>query len=369
MGIYADKRDGKLTGQFRLELERKGHPRYRKRHPTHQAAVEDEKRVLRCWEAGEDPNAPQAAPEAPVGGITLAKAIEKAEGILWHGTTSEYGNYRHLKAIKAILGEDTLLDAINTEKVRDIIRHLDRNGRANGTVNRYLSHFKTFLDWHAKEGNRTVDVEAINWDWRKESKGRLRWLSFEEQDKIISLVPTGTGKLIQVAIDTGCRREELMSAKIDQVDQRGEEDGLFHIWRTKNNEARSVPISAETAKMLRELLSGEMPSKRTLRRHWDKARYTMGLASDEEFVFHACRHTCATRMVDADVDILIIKEWLGHKRIETTQRYAKVKPKKLQSILGRVGGLRALEGGKASNSGLPHTPPHSPPGGENSLAA
>ena len=46
MVIYADKRDCKLTGLWRVELQR-GPQRYRgKRVESHREAQEDEKRVL-----------------------------------------------------------------------------------------------------------------------------------------------------------------------------------------------------------------------------------------------------------------------------------------------------------------------------------
>src|SRR3546814_2234733 len=52
MGVYAEKKDGQLTGRFRVELQRVGE-RYRKRWATHAAALKDEDRVLKAWEAGE----------------------------------------------------------------------------------------------------------------------------------------------------------------------------------------------------------------------------------------------------------------------------------------------------------------------------
>ena len=94
--------------------------------------------------------------------------------------------------------------------------------------------------------------------------------------------------------------------------------------------------------MLAELIAGEMPSKVQLRRHWDKAKATMGLEDDDQFVFHVCRHTCATRLANADVDVLTIKTWLGHKRIETTQRYTHVKSSNLSRALHKRGNTPPL---------------------------
>jgi integrase len=363
MAIYADKNaKGELTGRFRVELQ-KGTERYRQRHDTLALAKADEERVKTLWAAGVADVASTRSGTLPVApaGISMAEGIEVATGVLWHRSTNEALNYAHLRFFAKTWGQGILLDDIDTQKVRQGIRSLERLDKSNGTINRYLSHLRTFLAWHVKERNRKLPVEDIVWDWRKESKGRLRWLTYDEEATLLTLVPANIAKLIQVALATGCRREELVSAQLDWVT-----DDTLHIPAdvTKNNEARSLPITLETATRLRELLSGEMPSTRTLRRRWDVAKAKMGLQDDKEFVFHTCRHTCATRMVSADVDVLIIKEWLGHKRIETTQRYAKVDPRKLRTVLGRMGELRAMSSDNVSFPGAFSPPPLSPtPGG------
>lgn len=218
------------------------------------------------------------------------------------------------------------------------------------------------------EGNRTIPVEKIVWDWRKENKGTARrWISYEEEAQLLALVPANVGKLIKVAIATGCRREELMSAKREHVS-----DDTLIVWKSKNDDRRSVPLDRDIAKMLQELVGGEMPSTRTLRRRWDEAKFEMNLQHDKGFVFHSLRHTCATRMVSADIDALVIQKWLGHKRIETTQLYAKVNSDKLRSVLERVGTLRAQS---TENPSVPagfNGPQAGPTGGVNdpiSLAA
>jgi integrase len=68
-----------------------------------------------------------------------------------------------------------------------------------------------------------------------------------------------------------------------------------------------------------------------LSRAWDSARETMGLLDDPEFVPHACRHTCASRLVQAGVDLYTVKEILGHSTIKVTERYAHLSPTMLQT--------------------------------------
>ncbi|MGB1611160.1 MAG: tyrosine-type recombinase/integrase, partial [Flavobacteriaceae bacterium] len=46
---------------------------------------------------------------------------------------------------------------------------------------------------------------------------------------------------------------------------------------------------------------------------------------------HCLRHTCASRLVQRGIDLRVIQEFLGHKSISTTIRYAKIAPKNLET--------------------------------------
>jgi site-specific recombinase XerD len=70
------------------------------------------------------------------------------------------------------------------------------------------------------------------------------------------------------------------------------------------------------------ILGDEWRDPDQLRRAFNKVRNYIG--KDETYVFHSLRHSFATWAVEADVNIRVIQELLGHKRIETTLRYAKV---------------------------------------------
>lgn len=358
MAIYADKNaKGDLTGRFRVEFQR-GKDRYRMRHDNLELAKEDDSRVKALWEAGEGLTRPADSQGQPEG-TTIASGIELATGILWRNKASEDCNWAHVRIVGEVLGDTTLLDAIYTAGVRKVIKHLEKEGKSDGTVNRYLSHLRTFLAWHVAEGNRKAPVDAIVWDWRKETKGRIRWLSPAEEAQMVSLVPENIGKLIRVALATGCRRDELITVQADQI-----EDNVLHLWKTKTDSPRSVPMTPETAAILLDLVTSRtMPTRRTLRRRWDAAKVKLGLGDDKDFVFHACRHTCATRLLDSDVDVLIIKEWLGHKRIETTQRYTHVKPRNLQSALAKMGEKMAKLTANPSVSAVLSIPQPSPTAG------
>ena len=141
----------------------------------------------------------------------------------------------------------------------------------------------------------------------------------------------------------------------------------LHLWKTKTDSPRTIPMSEATTELATELASGGIPTANMLRRHWEKARMELGLRDDDLFVFHTTRHTCATRLVDAGVYPFVIQEWLGHKSIETTLRYAHVRPENLDAALAKADLFRTAancnaqssagsEGGPPLSIGVPKRP-------------
>ena len=90
---------------------------------------------------------------------------------------------------------------------------------------------------------------------------------------------------------------------------------------------RSVPMTKRVASVLNRRSEGRAnnPFKLTpyqSDKAWAWAREQMGLKNDTEFIIHALRHTCACRLVNAGVDLYVVKEWLGHSSIQVTERYS-----------------------------------------------
>ena len=366
MAIYPDKKDGRLTGRFRVELQ-SGKRRYRKRWDSLKEAKQDEEAVKAAWGRGEVLEASERAPGAP-DTHTLASTMPLARGMLWRGQATEEKAWQHMDVISAILGGDTRLDDITTHTIDRLTTKLMEQGRAGSTVNRYLSHFSKFLKWCKFRQYRTLPLEDVKFERNEEIEGRIRWITAEEEQAIQDYLlgrnrpeATAVWKLIKIAIETGCRRDELLKAKAHQVT-----NGRLHLWaaNTKTKTARTIPLAPETEKALLDLItSGTMPTERGLRSWWERVRTAMGLLDDPDFVFHACRHTCATRMVDAGVNILAIQTWLGHKVIQTTLRYAHVRPEILELALVKVGDFKAAQAKKAEiYAGFEAPPTYPTPG-------
>lgn len=369
MSIYAEKREGKLTGYYRVELQR-GTERYRKRHKSLLEAEEDEKRVRLLW-VQETPVASLRAPQAKPRDIcaTLSEAISEAKGVLWRGQRMEDTNWQRMAHIQEILGKHRRLDDIDTRDVAQLRNALIKRGKMESTCNRYCSLLRTFLThcYDFKLRSVPVNKDTIKLLWVNEGAGKIRWITQEEEKVLLELLPDNVAKLVKIAIWTGCRRDELLTAKLDQINGT-----RLHLWDTKTSKTtkrgaqgqRTVFMTPEISAMLTELITTKtMPTRRYLRTCWDNARREMNLEHDKDFTFHTTRHTCATRLLDAGVSPLVIQKWLGHSRIETTLRYAHVKDQNLEQALEMVGEFMVFSQKKASVSKDVDVPTSVPHGG------
>jgi integrase len=86
---------------------------------------------------------------------------------------------------------------------------------------------------------------------------------------------------------------------------------------------------SQRAQVLIKDFLGDKPDVVRIHKEWLKAKKTMGLEKDKNFVLHILRHTTATRMLDTTGNIAVVQKMLGHAKITTTMRYAHIADDKL----------------------------------------
>lgn len=150
--------------------------------------------------------------------------------------------------------------------------------------------------------------------------------------------------ILALAYSAGLRSQELIKLKISDIDF---ERNTIHIRQSKYKKDRIVPLSGYIAKGLKKYLSVEHPhiwlfnGKEADGRYSPKGlswvmRETLKKTTIQKKVsLHSLRHSYATHLLEEGVNIVIIKELLGHATIQTTMIYLHV-------------------------AQLPHTIPHSP---------
>jgi integrase len=206
-------------------------------------------------------------------------------------------------------------------------------GNKPATVNRLLatlSHmFTKAVDWEMVELDVLKRIRKVK--LLPENNRRLRYLNSHEIQALISHCTSNTKAIVITALNTGCRKGEILSLKWDNVDLK---HGFILLDSTKNGERREIPIN-ET---LRDTLQGlarrvDIPyvfydnatgkPYQDVKKSFNTACRKAGI---KDFKFHDLRHTFASHLVMAGVDITTVKELLGHKTLTMTLRYAHLAP-------------------------------------------
>ena len=271
--------------------------------------------------------------EQLVSKVTLQFAVEHVYDTKWKNNKDGMGSYRRARLLLEHVG-NVALSSVGGETVDDLIRKLEGTGIESSTVNRYLATLKTILKHHR------LPADFIR--LRKENKGRIRVLTKDEELQVIELLLvaelqgkktyyTEASDLVKVLVDTGMRLSELLNLTYTDINFNS---NLISIWINKGDRPRSIPMTRRNRIIMEERQQFNKVKPFTITIHeveraWQWVRAEMGLERDSEFVIHALRHTCASRLVNASVDLYVVKEWLGHSSIQITERYAHLNPSKL----------------------------------------
>jgi len=183
-----------------------------------------------------------------------------------------------------------------------------------------------------------------------DEKPRERTLSREEEQRLLAAC---TGKreplrvLLICAIDTGMRRGELISLTWGDVDLR-RRTILIQAFNTKTMRARVVPMSARLTVELQTLFDKEKPNSSALvfnskGRFHNSLRRACVVAKIEEFRFHDCRHTAASRLVQGGLPLVEVARILGHSTLAMSFRYANTDNTTLTRATAILDGLNAAE--------------------------
>jgi len=206
-------------------------------------------------------------------------------------------------------------------------------GKKPATVNRHIATLKHMIhkavDWDMVEEETLKRVRKAK--LLEENNRRLRFLSHEEAQALINACDDHLKPVVIMALNTGARKEEILGLKWDNVDLK---HGFILLDQTKNGERREVPINQTLRGTLGRIVRRvDVPyvfydaktGKRysNLRRSFESA---CKRAKIRDFRFHDLRHSFASQLVMAGVDITTVKELLGHKTLTMTLRYAHLAP-------------------------------------------
>lgn len=258
----------------------------------------------------------------------------------------------YMKNLRAFFGEKTLADVTPKEIVAYKNKRYE-DGMAPATINRELANLKKAFNLALREWEWCHMNPVSRVSMEKENNKRDRWLTEEEASRLLGCCRPWLRDLVLFALHTGMRMGEILELTWRGVDFTRRTVTVF---RSKNGERRTIPVNDTVLHVLKEktkvrsltvdrvfcskiftpLESGH------LRRAF---RLALGKAKIEDFHFHDLRHTFATRLVQAGIDLYKVQQLLGHKSPIMTQRYAHHYPESLRDgveILDRQGGFSTI---------------------------
>jgi len=193
------------------------------------------------------------------------------------------------------------------------------------TAQRDISTLRAILNKSYREGKLAA---VPPFPRRRKENARCRWLTRNEEQRLLDAAAPHLKPLIAFAVDTGARRGELFKLDWRTVNL---ERGFVTFLKTKNGEDRSVRLTERAKLILQEIgPKSEGPvftykgkPMTDIKHSFDRARLKAGI---EDLRFHDLRHTFASRLVQQGISLYEVMHLTGHKTVSMVQRYAHLAP-------------------------------------------
>ena len=239
------------------------------------------------------------------------------------------------------------LPEINSKMISEYKTQRRLEGASPRTINYELSLMGhafnlAIREWELIESNPASKVK------KERVKNILeRWLSMDEEKRLLLASPGWLQEIILFAINTGLRRGEILRLRLPQIDF---ERKTMIITEQKNGEIDTLPLNQNALRVLEQRKRNRLPGcdlvfpsqcgtriiERNLFRAFDDA---MERAQIENFRFHDLRHTFATRLVQAGVGMYEVQKLGRWKTPSMVMRYAHHNPESLRPAIEIMDGF------------------------------
>ena len=253
------------------------------------------------------------------------------------------------------------LQDLTLERILAFLRHLEQDrGNHISTRNQRLAAIHSLFEYIASRSPEMLAVcqQVTAIPTKRTAPPETRFLERDEIQTLVHGMPT-KGRLalrdqalILFLYNTGARVQEVADLRVEHLDLGEHPTVRLH---GKGDKWRSCPLWQLTARMIEQLLESENPSPapptaavftahgqpltrygiyKIVRRHaadLDDPRTGRRIGP------HTFRHTAAVHLLEAGVEVNVIRGWLGHVSLDTTNRYAEINTKT------KLAALRATE--------------------------
>ena len=235
------------------------------------------------------------------------------------------------------------------ERVLDFLRMIEKT-RSNQarTRNQRLAALRTFYRYlavhHPEMLAEAQRVEAI--PTKRVQAPKTVYMERDEIDTLFQALPKNGSlalrdrALLMFLYNTGARVQEAAHVRLTDVDLTQPYRVRLH---GKGDKWRSCPIWPETAELLKQLVSAEQIEQTTplflsqqrkpltrfgiykiVKRHTASLKCSALGEKQGGLSPHVFRHSSAVHLLEAGVEVNVIRAWLGHVSLDTTNRYAEI---------------------------------------------
>lgn len=205
------------------------------------------------------------------------------------------------------------------------------------TINCHLVSIRGFYEYLHNEEEIRIPNPVKRGYVLKQSKPLPRHLRDEEVEKLFAVIINPRDRaMFKVMLRCGLRVEEIANLSLGAIhlkrrgilvkDGKGSKDRVVYLsddaYRALVKYLRLRPSSRAKKIFLVEkgTFKGKPISVRGIQKRMEYYTRKAGVKSS----CHRLRHTMATQLLNADMDLVCIQDLLGHERITTTEKYIKV---------------------------------------------
>lgn len=241
------------------------------------------------------------------------------------------------------------LNDLAFERVLDFLRTIEeQRGNQPRTRNQRLAALRTFYRYlavhHPEMLAEAQRVEAI--PTKRVQASKTVYLERDEIDALFHALPKDGNlalrdrALLMFLYNTGARVQEAADVRIVDIDVNEPYRVRLH---GKGDKWRCCPLWPQTADLLKRLMISNSAEKtspvflsqqrkpltrfgiyKIVKRH-TTALECSALGQKHQGLYpHAFRHSAAVHLLEAGVEVNVIRAWLGHVSLDTTNRYAEI---------------------------------------------
>jgi site-specific recombinase XerD len=234
-------------------------------------------------------------------------------------------------------------EEVTSQEISAYLDFLLAQGLTPKTINCRLDSVRGFYHFRNREAGTQIPNPVKRGLTLRLPRPLPRFLKDEEVEIFFrSLKGLRDRALFMLMLRCGLRVEEVAHLHLKDLDQA---QRRILVRQGKGNKDRVVYVSNDADRALRDYLKSRSASKiqeiflvnkgtckgkpisvRGIQKRMEYYARKTGL----DVSCHQLRHTMATQLLNADADLVTIQDLLGHARIKTTQRYAKISNVKVQ---------------------------------------